>query len=120
MQAQMTTVDTLELLEEEDVLRLRWFGKSTAREPGQPLLNMLQRSLELAASTGKTLVLDFRDIEFMNSSSITPIIRVLARAQRGTAKVRILYRKDRKWQALSFGALEVFRTHDSRIAICGE
>ena len=67
----------------------------------------------------KEIVLDFREIEYMNSSTITPIIKILERAKRGKSKITILYKGSLKWQQLIFSALEIFQTRDERVQIIG-
>lgn len=110
---------TLELRDEPSAVHVHWSGESTAREPGKFILGILTKAIDLSTRDGKPLVLDFQDIGYMNSSTITPIIRVLDRAMRGSNEVRVVYKRDLKWQQLSFTALEVFQTRDGRIEICG-
>ncbi len=55
----------------------------------------------------------------MNSSTITPVIRLLHEAKRGGARVTILYKQTLRWQELSFSALTIFQTDDERIQIRG-
>lgn len=110
---------TLELNDDADAVSLVWSGRSTVREPGAFIVPVLARALELGRSSDKPLVLDFRAMAYMNSSTITPIIRLLGKATRTVNKVRVVYRKDLKWQELSFTALEVFQTPDQRIEIRG-
>ena len=63
--------------------------------------------------------MDFRKLEYMNSSTITPIIKVLDRAKRGKNHITVIYDKTLKWQELSFSAMEIFQTKDKRIEIKG-
>jgi len=55
----------------------------------------------------------------MNSSTITPIIKILERAKRGSTHVTVLYDKSLKWQDLIFSALTIFTTKDKRVEIRG-
>ena len=110
---------TLELRDEEAAVSLVWSGRSTVREPAPFIVPVLSRAVELGRTNQKPLVLDFQNMAYMNSSTITPIIRLLGKAMRTLNKVRVIYRKDLKWQELSFTALEVFQTPDQRIEICG-
>ena len=61
----------------------------------------------------------FAFLEYMNSSTITPVIKVLERAKRGTMNVTVLFDASRKWQDLSFSALKIFETEDKRVVIKG-
>jgi hypothetical protein len=110
---------TLEVGDEDGAVVVRWSGKSTAREPGKFILGVLTRAIDRCANENRALVLDFQNVGYMNSSTITPLIRVLDRAKRGSNAVRVLYKRELKWQELSFTALEVFQTPDKRIEIRG-
>ncbi len=110
---------TLTLREEEDAVTVSWSGRSTNREPSHFIVPVLSRAMDWGRTKNKLVVLDFRDMAYMNSSTITPIIRLLGRARRNPDAVRVIYRKELKWQELSFSALEVFQTSDQRIEIRG-
>ena len=92
---------------------------SMAREPGVFLIPILTQALELGVKMNKPLQIDFQNLEYLNSSTISPVIRILERARRAQARVRVLYKRALKWQSLSFTALEIFRTPDSRIEVQG-
>lgn len=110
---------TLQLTEQNDSVTLAWRGMSMAREPGQFLMPILSKALDLGLQTEKPLVIDFQNLEYLNSSTISPVIRILEHARRGHGRVRVLYNKALKWQALSFTALEIFKTPDARIDVQG-
>lgn len=96
-----------------------WSGKSTLRDPSQFLLPILKEALHHTQSQRKRMRLDFREVQYMNSSTFTPVVRVLDEARRTGAKVSIIYSSEQKWQELSFTALEIFTTEDGRITIEG-
>jgi hypothetical protein len=110
---------TIEVREQGTAVEVIWKGKSTARDPGLFILPVLAKVLELANQKNKPLVLDFCNLEYMNSSTVTPLIRILDQVKKGTINLRIQYDKSLKWQALNFTALEVFHTDDKRIEIRG-
>ena len=110
---------TLELRDDPAEVRVTWLGRSTSREPAEFIVPVLSRAVELGRLANKPVVLDFQPMSYMNSSTITPVIRLLGRALRTVNTVRVLYKKELKWQELSFTALEVFQTPDHRIEICG-
>lgn len=109
----------LRLFETPEAVCLELRGMSMAREPSTFLLPIFFDALELADREGKLLQMDFQLLEYLNSSSISPVIRTLERARRGQGRVRVLYNKSLKWQALSFTALEIFRTADARVDVQG-
>jgi len=62
----------LELTETSDAVYVKWFGRSTDREPGHFILPVLITALQLATGANKGVVLDFHKAEYFNSSTITP------------------------------------------------
>lgn len=110
---------TLEVEESDTAINVKWIGKSADRTPGVFINPILNDALIKSGNSNKELMMDFKDLEFMNSSSIAPIVKILDRAKRGTNKVVILYRRSLNWQELSFSALVVFQTKDERIQIKG-
>ena len=109
----------IELKEEKDAINISWSGKSVDREPGKFITPILVNAIRRSSGLNKKIILDFRELAYMNSSSITPVIKILERAKRGRTQIRVVYRKSLKWQDLSFSALEIFRTKDRRVEIKG-
>ena len=107
----------LDIVEDDETVRVIWSGRSTAREPGQFILPILTEAVENAERTDRRVVIDFRRLEYLNSSTITPMIRVLELAKRGTVAMSVIYDQKLKWQALSFSALYLFQTHDDRVKV---
>lgn len=100
-------------------LNLVFRGKSMSREPGKFLLPIISQALLEADAAGLRLVLDFRKLEYFNSSTLTPIVRVLDRAVSSKTQLTIRYDQNLSWQRLSFSALAVFATEDGRLALSG-
>src|SRR5689334_6159215 len=88
---------TLEL-DDADSVTVVWRGRSVARDPGEFVLPVLSRALEMGEKLNKRVVLDFRGLEYLNSSTLTPVIRVLEQAKRGRASMSVLYDSKLKWQ----------------------
>jgi hypothetical protein len=110
---------TLELRDEGPDVVVEWIGRSIARTPGSFVLPILMRAIEMAQKQKKRAVFDFRTLEYLNSSTITPVVRVLDHARRSSAHLTVRYNNDLKWQALAFSALFLFGTADGRVAIQG-
>jgi hypothetical protein len=102
---------------ENGALVLDWFGRSNEREPAQFITPILEEALALAGDG--EIVMDFRALEYMNSSTITPLLRLLQQARSLPCKIKLVYRKALRWQELSFSALQIFRTADGKIRIEG-
>jgi len=109
----------IELKEEKDAINISWSGKSVDREPGKFITPILVNAIRRSSGLNKKIILDFRKLDYMNSSSITPVIKILERAKRGRTQIRVVYKKSLKWQDLSFSALEIFKTKDGRVEIKG-
>lgn len=110
---------SIEVIEHEDAINVKWEGKSIDREPGKFISPILVKVTEMASTLNKRITMDFQGLSYLNSSTITPIIKILERAKKGMTKITIIYRKSLKWQELNFTALEVFRTEDNRLEIKG-
>jgi hypothetical protein len=110
---------SIEVIEHEASIDVKWEGKSIDREPSKFISPILVKVLGMASSLNKRIIMDFQSLSYMNSSTITPIIKILDRAQKGMTKITINYRKTLKWQELNFSALEVFSTEDNRLEIKG-
>lgn len=110
----------IDISEDADSIRLEWRGRSTDREPGIFLLPHLERIMERCAAGKRSLILDFRNMEYMNSSTITPISKVLELGKEGNLAIRLIYDRKTKWQELCFSALRIFETEDKRIVVAGQ
>ena len=110
---------SIEVIEHEASIDVKWEGKSIDREPSKFISPILVKVLGMASALNKRITMDFQSLSYMNSSTITPIIKILDRAKKGMTKITINYRKTLKWQELNFSALEVFSTEDNRLEIKG-
>ena len=110
---------SLEMAERNGELRVTWRGKSSDREPSRFLVPVLTAALERAREASLPLVLDFRELEYMNSSTFTPVVKALDESRRLSVPIVLEYSLARKWQALSFSALRTFETADGSVAVLG-
>ena len=110
---------TIEVAEGDDTINAVWRGKSIDREPAKFITPILTQMVKTSSGTQKRVTLDFRELAYMNSSTITPIIKILERAKRGSSSITVLYDKSLKWQDLIFSALTIFITKDKRVEIKG-
>ena len=109
----------VEVEETDKSVVTKWTGKSVDRNPSEFIVPILTNLLERNNGTTKKIVLDFQHLDYMNSSTITPIIKILERAKRGNVQLVVEYNKGLKWQDLSFSALQIFQTKDKRVEIRG-
>jgi hypothetical protein len=110
---------TLDVGEDPSGVTVVWRGRSTARDPAEFLIPLLTKALERATEMKRPLVLDFRHLEYFNSSTITPVVRLIEETKRRGGSMVITYDRKLRWQELSFSALQVFHTGDHRIRISG-
>lgn len=94
----------------ESQIMIRWLGESKDREPIK-FLTPIFDAIYLKNQT-TPIVMDFTAFEYMNSSTVTPIVKQLERAKKENRKITIHYKKGLKWQELSFAALRVFNIPD--------
>jgi hypothetical protein len=107
---------TLKIQEKEKEIIVFWEGRSTERDPSVFIMPVINEMLD----THKKIVFNFKNLSFMNSSTVTPILKIMDQFQSTNDEILIVYDKNVKWQELSFSALEIFKTEDGRIEIVGE
>lgn len=110
---------TIEVEENGSEINIRFRGKSTERDPSTFISPILAESMQNSARFGKKVIIDFRELEYMNSSTITPIIKTLEGAGGTASVISVVFKKSKKWQELCFSALRIFETKDHRIEITG-
>lgn len=111
---------TIVIEENQSEIIIKFKGKSTERDPSVFISPILLESLNNSKKFGKIIIMDFQELEYMNSSTITPIIKVLEIAGSQNSSVSLKYKKSKKWQDLCFSALKIFETKDRRIEITGK
>ena len=108
-----------EIVNDGESIIVNWTGKSTDREPGKFITPILVDTIKEGSDKNKRVIMDFQKLAYMNSSTLTPLIKILERASRGSTQITVLYNKVLHWQELSFSALEIFTTTDKRVEIKG-
>lgn len=110
----------ISLAQEPTGLRLTWVGKSTAREPRLFLVPILLEAFQSALAAALPLVLDFTALDYMNSATLTSVVKAFEESRRLSVPVVLEYSLSRRWQALSFEAFRTFETPDGRIKVTGK
>jgi anti-anti-sigma regulatory factor len=82
-------------------------------------LPILLELVEDCRRSKSKLCLDFAALEYMNSSTFTPVVKCIHEARQAGVAIALEYSQAKKWQALSFSALRTFETADGRVAIVG-
>ena len=87
----------------EGLLPMRFRGESDASDAAALLRALFDSYFELACERG--LILDFTQLEYMNSSTFPPVVELIRRLHERAAPMTILYSKDKAWQRTPFKAL---------------
>lgn len=95
---------TIESRLEANQLIVRWRGRSESRDPSRTLGPILE-AVTREVGTAPAVEFDFRSLEYMNSSSIRPILKLVQAASTRTKHVRVRYDDSKHWQRLSFVAI---------------
>lgn len=103
--------------EKRKTLTLKWKGKSNNRTPDFFLLPYFENLVEELKEKELKLEMNFLSLEYMNSSTITPILTLIKRIKEENIKTIIVYDDKVKWQKLSFSTLGVFSTKDDLLKI---
>jgi hypothetical protein len=84
---------------------LIWKGFSQMRTPEFVLEPFLRE--RVAEFKGRTLTVDFRQFEYMNSATQSPILQFLKSLDRNKIPTRVLYNTQLEWQRTSYRCMKV-------------
>lgn len=107
----------IDSLAEEGKLVVRWLGRSDGTDPNGTLRPLLE-AVSADVSKAQSVEFDFRSLEYMNSSTIRPILKLVQGASGSAANVRVVYDKSKTWQRLSFMAIGAALSSLSNVEIC--
>jgi len=107
----------LDVQKKGDTLVVQWLGKSTAREP---ILFLEPFFKKMLLSQETTFEMDFKNLTLLNSSTITPIVKLLIAVNNSNKKILVKYDTNKKWQELNFSALMIFQKNDGKVQIIAE
>ncbi len=110
---------TLTVKENGSNIEITFTGSSTEREPGRFITPVLNEAIQNSIKYSKGVIINFAELEYMNSSTITPIVKILEGAKNSSGTISVRYNSLKKWQELCFSALRIFETKDHRIEITG-
>jgi len=109
----------IEVKKDHNILLVNWQGKSDARNPGEFISPILHRCCTIARESSLSIHMNFVNMDMMNSSSISPLIKMLTEAKKSGQYVVLQYDEDSRWQRLNFNALKALQTPGKEISICG-
>lgn len=88
----------------DGTVKLQWTGRSEARNPGDILNPYLDGNIGYLK--GKNIIVDFTKLEFMNSSTVPPIIKFIKNCSVNEIPAVIHFDKNSEWQNASFKPLQ--------------
>ena len=88
---------------QEDKFQLKFHGKSDSRNPADFLGPFFKDLLE---NNIRKLVVDFTGLEFINSSTIPPMVMFIRQLDTKQIQSEFIYRGDVKWQVMTFKVLQ--------------
>lgn len=110
--------DSMEILfESGDLNKLIWKGKSVDRDPASTLKPYLDEMSEKIK--GGAIEINFTELEYMNSSTVPPIIQLAKKLNTDGTETKILYNSSSPWQSASFKALETIILRMDNVSIKG-
>ncbi len=111
--------DNMEIcFEAGDLNRLIWKGKSIDRDPSATLKPYLDEVID--GIKGGKLEVDFSPLEYMNSSTVPPIIHMAKKLNESSTKTEIFYNRSSSWQSASFKALETIVLKMDNVSVKGK
>lgn len=111
--------DSLQILVKEGAETvIQWQGTSTAREPASIINPYIDKIVPYLKN--KKVRIDFTKLRYMNSSTVTPIIRLIRLFDTEGIKTTVVYDKTSKWQQASFKALETLAQMLGNIDVFGQ
>lgn len=95
---------TIEIAEKPERIVMKWLGKSDERDPSaliSPFLDEIGKQID-----SRSILVEFQKLEYMNSSTVPPIIQFMKNLSDLKIETTFTYDKSSNWQAASFKALE--------------
>lgn len=94
-----------------------WIGKSESKNPSSVITPYFKENFD--RFKGKELQVQFEKLEYINSSTVPPIVELVSDLEKNGIKTTITYDKSSKWQAASFKALDTIVKTMKNISLKG-
>ncbi len=96
---------------------MSWIGQSDERNPSASLTPYLDSVI--SDLKGTHLTIEYSRLEYMNSSTVPPIIQFLKKLNINGIKTIVTYDASSKWQRASFKALETLSLMMNNVTVKG-
>ena len=94
----------IKITEQLDKVKVQWLGRRESRNPAEILNPYFDNMINQL--NGKSITIDYTLLEFMNSSTVPPIIKFIKACSLGGINTVVNYSKDLEWQNASFKPLQ--------------
>jgi hypothetical protein len=84
---------------------VRFSGTSTLTHPKDVIGPMLKRTFDFCAEHANDLEMDFRQLSYFNSGTVSCIVDAIGQAQLRNVKTELIYAPDNRSQRICFKAL---------------
>lgn len=94
---------TIRFIDDDNKVELKWYGRSTHIQPVtilEPFFNEVYEEID-----ERTLIINFMELEFMNSSTFIPILVFLKKLGVNKVNTEMVYDGGSQWQTSSFKAI---------------
>lgn len=92
----------IEVSDRDDHVHMKLFGSSEDREPSKILTPYFTKIVD---EMDKSLVVDFSELEYMNSSTVGPILNLIKMLNSKAIQTTLLYDKSLAWQKSAFNGI---------------
>ena len=94
----------IKVINQNNQIKIQWFGRSEARNPAK-LLNPYFENM-LSKLKDKQVAIDYTELEFMNSSTVPPIIKFIKSCSQSASSIVVNYNMNLEWQTASFKPIQ--------------
>lgn len=95
----------LDIYTEGNTVKNMWKGASRDLKPGD-FFNKFSEKL-IARARGKKLIIDFTELDIMNSSTIRFLISLFTNLEKESIPTNIIYNSNSNWQAYCFKPIAI-------------
>lgn len=95
---------TIQVAQEGDTLTLSWSGISEIQNPEQGLGPYLQRIVK--GLTAQKVAVDFRQLEYMNSATLQPILQMIRELNERQIPTKLLFDQSMESQRITYRCLQ--------------
>lgn len=100
-----------------DQLNLIWSGKSEEIDPDAFVQPILDEFLNRARMSRRGMKMDFQQMDYINSLTLKPIIKLLYNIKNHADSLSIVYNGRERWQEVNFRAMQALDSGDGRISV---